>query len=219
MWREDWAKSAIRDSSRATTIGLWVFSLIWNAIAVDYASQFDAIGAFEQRHRVEAARHEVRPATGVEITKLTGGGEQFQIHAKKMFGGVLRGLVFLAVWNAAIAAMIHFGAPWAFPAVFIVIDLLIIVSAFDYFFNRSTVEFDRNGVRLRKQWLGFSAKEESYAPAAIASIDSTTACPNSKSFGVTLKLHDGNTQLLGSNLPERESAVTVAAKMMADLGR
>src|SRR5450755_2281075 len=34
MWREDWAKSAIRDSSRATTIGLWVFTLIWNAIAI-----------------------------------------------------------------------------------------------------------------------------------------------------------------------------------------
>jgi hypothetical protein len=210
---------------------LWRLTASAELPGVDYASQFDLpvfqtgeradgseFAAFEQRHRVEAARHEVRPTTGVEITKLTGGGEQFRIHAKKTFGGVFRSLLFLAVWNAAIVAMIHFEAPWGFPAVFIAIDLLIIVASVDYFFGRSTVDVDGNGVRLRKQWLAFSAKEKSYAPAAIESIDGTTAGPNSKSFGVTLKLRDGDTQLLGSNLPDRESADTVAAKMMADLG-
>jgi hypothetical protein len=53
----------------------------------------------------------------------------------------------------------------------------------------------------------------------IASIDGTTAGANSKSFGVTLKLRDGDTQLLGTNLPDRENADTVAAKMMADLAK
>jgi hypothetical protein len=56
-------------------------------------------------------------------------------------------------------AMIHFEAPWGFPAVFIAIDLLIIVASVDYFFGRSTIEVDGSGVRLRKQWLGMSAKE------------------------------------------------------------
>jgi len=35
----------------------------------------------------------------------------------------------------------------------------------------------------------------------------------------TLKLTDGNTRLLSTYLPDRESADTVAAKMMADLGQ
>jgi hypothetical protein len=211
---------------------LWRLSASAELPGVDYAAQFDLpvfqtgekadgseFEAFEQRHRVEAARHQVRPASGVEITKLTGGGEQFRIHAKKTFGGVLRGLLFLAVWNAAIVAMIHFEAPWGFPAVFIAIDLLLLVSSIDYFFGKSTVEVDANGVRVRTQWLGTGGKEKSYAPAEIASIDGTTAGANSKSFGVTMQLRDGDTRLLGSNLPDRESADTIAAKMMADLGR
>ena len=36
---------------------------------------------------------------------------------------------------------------------------------------------------------------------------------------ITLKFSDGSTRLLSSYLPDRESADTVAAKMMADLGR
>lgn len=175
--------------------------------------------AFQQRHRVEAGRHQNAPASGVEITRLPGGVEEFGIHAKKTFGGVLGSLLFLAVWNAAVVAMIHFDAPWGFPAVFIPLDLLFVVSTIDYFFGRSTIEVDASGVRVRKQWLGVGLTPKSYAPATIDSIESTTAGADSKSFGVTLKLSDGGTRLLGTNLPDRESADTVAAKMMADLGR
>ena len=211
---------------------LWRLSASAELPGVDYAAQFDLpvfqtgqkadgseFEAFEQRHRVEAARHPVRPASGVEITKLTGGGEQFRIHAKLTFGQAFRSLLFPAVWNAAIVAMIHFQAPWGFPAVFIAIDLLLLVASVDYFLGRSTVEVDGSGVRVRKQWLGMGANEKSYAPDAIAAIDGTSAGANSKSFGVTLKLRDGDTRLLGANLPDRESADSVAAKMMADLGR
>ncbi len=210
---------------------LWRMSASAAMPGVDYAAQFDLpvfptgeaadgseFAAFEQRHRVEAARHAITPASGVEISNLPGGGEQFRIHAKKTFGSAFQSLLFLAVWNGAIAAMIHFDAPWGISAFFIAIDLLLIVAAVDYFFGRSTIEVDSSGVRVRRQWLGMGSNTRSYDPASIASIDGTTPAANSKSFGVTIKLRDGDTRLIASNLPSRESADSVAAKMMKDLG-
>jgi hypothetical protein len=211
---------------------VWRLSAEAELPGVDYGAVFDLpvfatgeevdgseFAAFQQHHRGEAARQQVAPASGVEITRLPSGGEQFRIHAHKTAGGVFGGLLFLLLWNAAIAAMIHFDAPWGFPAVFILLDALFIVSSIDYFFGRSTIEVDPRGVRVRKQWLGMGSSERSYDSASVASIEGVTAGANSKSFGVTLKLNDGKTRLLGTNLPDRESADTVAAKMMADLGR
>ena len=37
MWRDDWANSAIRDSNKLATIGLWVFTVIWNALSFPIA--------------------------------------------------------------------------------------------------------------------------------------------------------------------------------------
>jgi hypothetical protein len=210
---------------------LWRLSASAEFQGVDYGAQFQIpvfqtgeeidgseFAAFAQRHRAEAARHPVGASSGVEITALPGGGEEFRIHARKTIGGTIKSLLFLAIWNAAIAAMIHFHAPWGFPAVFIAIDLLFIIGSVDYFLGRSTIAVDGNGVRVRKEWLG-AGSTKSYEAASIASIDGMTASENSTSFGITLKFSDGTTRLLGGYLPDRESADVVAAKMMADLGR
>jgi hypothetical protein len=34
LWREDWAKRLIPDTSRASAVGLWVFAIFWNLIAL-----------------------------------------------------------------------------------------------------------------------------------------------------------------------------------------
>jgi hypothetical protein len=210
----------------------WRLSADADLPGVDYNAQFELpvfatgeavdgseFAAFEQRHRSQALRQQVAPTTGVEITRLPAGGEQYRIHAKKTAGGVIGGLIFLALWNAAIGAMIHFGAPWGIPAFFILLDLLFIASMFDYFFGRSTIEVDKSGVRVRKQWLGWSPGIATYETASIESIDGTAASPNSKTYGITLKRNDERPVILASSLPDRESADAVAAKMMADLGR
>src|SRR5436305_4196556 len=33
MWREDWATGVIKDNSKGAVIGLWIFAILWNAIA------------------------------------------------------------------------------------------------------------------------------------------------------------------------------------------
>lgn len=208
----------------------WRLSASAEFPGVDYGAQFQIpvfltgeevdgseFAAFQQRHRSEAARHQVRAASGVEITPLPGGGEEFRIHARKTIGSTLKSLLFLGIWNAAIVATIHFHAPWGIPAVLIALDVLFIISSIDYFLGRSTITVDPAGVRVRKEWLGVGSTK-SYEAATIASIDGVTAGQNSSSFGVTLKFSDGSTSLLGGYLPDRESADVVAAKMMADLG-
>ncbi len=164
------------------------------------------------------ARHPLGATAGVQLTRLPGGGEEFRIHARKTFGSVFKSLLFLAIWNAAIVAMFHFHTPWGFPAVFIALDALFILASIDYFLGRSTITVDSTGVRVRKQWLG-AGSTKSYEAAEIVSIDGATASQNSTSSGVMLKLKDGSTRQLGSYFPDRESADSVAAKMMADLGR
>jgi hypothetical protein len=212
-------------------------SFIWRLAAtaevpgVDYAAQFELpvfqsgeiadgseFAAFEQRHRAEAARHRIEPSSGVEVRVLPNGGEEFRTHAVRTAGGMLRSLLIIAIWNAAIVAMFHFQAPWGFPALFIVIDLLLLAASIDYFLGQSTITVDPAGVRARKEWLG-AGSTSSYEASAIQSIDGTAPSPNSKTFGVTLKLRDGSTHLLTAYLPDREVADTVAAKMMADLKR
>ena len=210
---------------------VWRLSATAAFPGVDYAAVFPVpvfktgeavdgseFAAFQQRHRVAAARHEVAATSGVEIKALPGGGEEFRIHARKTIGSTLMSLLFLAIWNAAIVAMIHFHAPWGFPAFFIAIDLLLIYSTIDYFVGRSTITVDKSGVRVRKEWLG-AGSTKSYDAATIASIEGMAAGQNSTTFGVTLKFNDGGTRLLGTYLPDRESADIVAAKMTADLGR
>ncbi len=209
----------------------WRLSASAELPGVDYAAQFalpvfqtgeaadgSEYASFQQRHRAEAARHQVAPTAGVRITPLPTGGEEFRMQPRKTVGTVLQTIVVLAAWNAGIAAMIHFHVPWGFPAVFIAIDLLLLASAFDYFLGRTTLTVDTTGVRARREWLG-AGSVKSYEAATIESIDGTSAGQNSKAFGITLKLRDGGTRLLGGYLTDRDCADTVAAKMMADLGR
>lgn len=223
--------SHVTDDSDSYDRYSWRLSASAEFPGVDYAAQFDIpvfqtgeavdgseFAAFEHRHRVEAARQQVGAASGVQITTLPGGGEEFRIQARKTSGSAFGSLLFLGIWNAAIVVMIHFHAPWGIPAVFIALDLLIIAGSIDYFLGRSTVTVDAAGVRVRREWLG-AGSTKSYDAPTIASIDGTPAGQNSTSFGVTLKLTDGSTRLLGAYLPDRESADVVAAKMMADLGR
>lgn len=211
---------------------VWRLSATAQLPGVDYAAQFDLpvfqtgetvdgaeFAAFQERHRAEAARHPIRPTSGVAITKLSGGGQEYRIHANKTVGGVISSLIFLAVWNAAIAAMIHFEAPWGVPAVFIALDILFIISALDYFLGRSTITVDASGVRVLRQWSGLASKEKAWPASDIVSIDATSVAAGTDASNLTLKLRDGRTQAFGSNLPDRESAEAVAAKMMADLGR
>jgi hypothetical protein len=209
----------------------WRLSASAEVPGVDYSAQFDVpvfqtgeaadgseFAAFDQRHRAEAVRHAVSPATGVHIRSLPGGGEEFRIVAQKTFASVLGSLIFVAAWNAAIVATIYFHAPWGIPAVLIAIDLLILYGTLDYFLGKSTISVDKSGVHVRKQWLG-SGSTKSYAATDIESIDGTAAGQNSASFGVTLKMRDGTTQRVGAFMRDRSSADTIAAKMMIDLGR
>jgi hypothetical protein len=209
----------------------WRLSASAEFPGVDYGAQFQIpvfqigeeidgseFAAFQQRHRAEAAHYPVGASSGVEVTALPGGGEEFRIHARKTIGSTLKALLFLGLLNAAIVAMIRFHAPWGFPAFFIALDVLIIISSIDYFLGRSTITVDTTGVRVRREWLG-AGSVKSYEAGTIASIDGVAALQNGTSFGVTLKFSDGSTRLLGGYLPDRESADAIAAKMMADLGR
>ena len=210
---------------------LWRLSATAEFPGVDYAAQFDIpvfqtgesadpaeFADFQQRHRAEAARQPVEQIPGVEITKLPTGGEQFRIRAKKTFGGIVGSLIFLMLWNAGVAAMIHFGVNWIGTGVVILFDLLFILATIDYLVGLTTVTVDGSGVQIRRAWLG-AGMTRSYESAAIASIDGVTAGQANNSFGVQMKLTDGKTKVLGSYFSDRTSADVIAAKMMADLGR
>lgn len=210
----------------------WRLSVTAAMPGIDYAAQFEVpvfqtgeaadgaeFEAFQHRRRAEVVRHTVKEAAGVAVKRLPGGGEEFQLTAAKTFGSVFKSLLFLAIWNAGLVALIHYGAPWFIDGFFIVIDLLLLVASIDYFAGKTTVTVDRAGVRLRKTWFG-QGGTQSIAADSIASIDAMAiSAQNGSSFGVMLKLRDNTTQRVGAYIQDRESADIIAAKMMADLGR
>ena len=211
---------------------IWRLTASAELPGVDYAAQFalpvfstgevvdgSEFAAFEQRHRVEAARRPIPPSSGVEIVPLPNGGEEFRVHAVKTLGDVIKSVLILGIWNAGIYATFYFHAPWGFPAVLIAIDVLLILATIDYYLGRSTIEVDKNGVRARRRWLGIGPAPSEYPSSTIDSIDGSTAGPESKVFGVTLKRREDRDRILVSSLRDRESADAVAARMMSNLGR
>jgi hypothetical protein len=219
----------VTDERNSNDRYVWKIAATAELPGVDYFAQFDVpvfqtgevadgteFTAYEEKHRAEAARLTIKAASGVVTTPLPGGGDEYRIDPKKTFMGVIQSIIFLGVWNGAIAAMIHFQAPWGIPAVFIVLDLLFLAAMFNYYFVKSAISVDRSGVRVRRYVVG-SGSTKTYPADSIASIDGTTPGQSSKTFGVTLKLHDGTTTILSTALPDRESADIVAAKMMASL--
>ncbi len=220
------------DESDSSNRYFWRLYATAQFAGVDYAAQFQIpvfqtgeavdgseFAAFEQRHRSEAARRQLPLSAGVQITARPEGGEEFQIRAKKTIGGMLRSLLFLVILNAALAALIHYNAPFGFRAVLFLIDLLVILASIDYLFGKTTATVDATGVKVRWECFG-AAWTTSYDAAAIASIDGATpGGNNASSFAVKLKLSNGRTRILGGYLPDRESADIVAARMMADLRR
>ena len=211
---------------------VWRMNVSADLPGVDYAAQFELpvfqtgeradgseFAAFEERHRAQARRHRIAPNSGVEITPLPAGGEEFRIRAAKSTAAVIGNLTFLVALNAAVVASIRFHGPWLLSAVLVAIDVLFLLAAVNYFFGQSTVEVGRNGLRVRKSWLGYAPEPESYEEPAIDSVEGTTAGAEGKAFGVTLKLRDGNKKILATSLRDRESADAVAARMMTALGR
>ena len=211
---------------------LWRLAASAELSGVDYAATFELpvfqtgetvdsseFIAFEQKHRAAAARIQLKPASGVVTNKLPGGGEEFLLKGRTTFARALTGLTFLAIWSAAVVALVYFKAPFIFTFIFGAIDLLLFAGMADSILGSSTIEVDANGVRVRRRWLGVGGTTpKSYDPASIVSIEGTSASASGP-FGVTLKLRDGGTKVIGSNLPDRGSADAVAARMMAGLGR
>lgn len=175
---------------------------------------------YQEQHRAEASRQELPPNSGIVATPLPTGGTEYRLHAQKTCGGVFWSIAFLIGWNAAIAAMIYFHAPWGFPAFFIAIDILIIMGTIDYFFGRSKIDADRQGLRVRRTWLGIGSTK-TYDASQIESIEAQSPASESSNavFGVNMKLTDGKTHGLASYLRSREIADIAAAKIWNDLGK
>jgi len=219
------------DDSNMNDRYYWRLSIDADVPGVDYSAQFDVpvfrtgeavdssdYESFQQKRRAEVVRHNVKADSGVQVTRLPGGGEEFRLQAAKTFGSVFKSLFFLALWNAAIVAMIHFKAPWGFPVFFILIDVLLIIGSIDYFGGRTTVAADSKGLRVRKEWFGYGSSR-AFEVASIESIDAMAiAAQKGSSYGIMLKLRDGKPQRLGAYIQDRESADIVAAKLMTDLG-
>jgi hypothetical protein len=229
---------AIPPDSHPTNESDWSSRYFWRLTVsaatpgVDYSANFDipvfatgeAVDAnefesFQQRRRAAVVRHTVKEASGVAISRLPGGGQEYQLAPAKTAGSVFKSLLFIAIWNAILVALVHYGAPWGFAAFFIVIDVLLLIGSIDFFAGKTTVAVDRAGVRVRKTWFG-KGGTQSFAADSIASIDATAiSAQNGSSYGIMLKLRDDKTERLGAYIQDRESADIVAAKMMADLGR
>jgi hypothetical protein len=122
--------------------------------------------------------------------------------------------IFLAVWTAAVWAMIHFDAPILFPIVCGLIEIVAIASALDLWLYRSEVEASRDGLVVRSGWLGLG-RTQKIEPETIQRFTTKTDMQaNSRVWtNLFVERNDGKKVLLAKRLSSKTAERAVIAKL------
>ena len=155
-----------------------------------------------------------------QVNDLPGGGREFIFPAARNPGFASGATVVCLVWTGIIVLLIWNRAPFLFPFVFSVIDLLMSAFVFDLWFRRSRVAVNPEGVTVQRAWLAFK-KEQCLPASEIASVISEVGATAGHAVYHDLKAHarDGRELLLAKNLNSKPEADWLVRQMMAALKR
>lgn len=222
----------VTDGRNMNNKTFWRLSIYADVPGFDLDSSFElpvfAVGAppeqgekgefvtYAEAHRALAALRELDRRSGVRVTE-TPDGEEYQVKSNPTFSGVMSLLIFLALWNGAMWAMVRFEVPIFLTIVFGIFDLALVYGMFDYLLGHSTIRANREGVGYRRS-IFITGK---MIQVAATDVDRVTGHADSKNnnFSVELKRRDGKRNDIARFLRTRADADTVAAKIERAMGR
>jgi hypothetical protein len=145
-------------------------------------------------------------------------GKEFIFPAARNPGFASGASIFCLIWTGIVALLVWKHAPFLFPFVFGVIDLLMTAFVFDLWFRRSRVVVNPDGVTVQKAWLAFK-KEQRLQTGEIKNITSDVGATAGHAAYHDLKIQTrtGRNITAASNLASKPEADWLVRQMIGAL--
>jgi len=175
--------SSLKPSGRGTGSTItWRLRVRSRVAGVDYHDVFE-VPVFRtamsgETHESPPREQEVRPESewveaaqraGIEVNSLPDGGRELFFAPGTSPRAALKITLFTLLWTGALWLQVHLGAPFLFPLLTGLIDLLLVYVCLDLWTGCLRVRADRQGIRVESRIVGL-ASERFVASEAIASV-------------------------------------------------
>jgi hypothetical protein len=215
------------DSSNPHNSIIWILEADADVPGVDYKDVFelpvfhtkDSPAVAEESERVERVAAPTTPT--IRVTP-TAEGTEFYFPAARNKSFAAGTTMFLVLWTGALALMIHLHAPFIFPLVTGLFEVLIFYIALQMWFGTSDVIVNRQGVRVRSGLFDTGKVQE----IPVTQISEIKAVIRSQQGGATgtpyydilLIQNSGTNTTLGQTIRDKSEAEWLVAQIRADLG-
>jgi hypothetical protein len=152
----------------------------------------------------------------IQVNDLAEGGKEFIFPAARNPGFATGASIFCLIWTGIIVLLVWKRAPFLFPLVFGVFDLLMLAFSFDLWFRRSRVTIDAEEIKIETAWLAFK-KQTSLKIFGAANFAADIGATAGHSAYYDLKIHtrDGKEFTLAKNLNNKPEADWLVRQLTA----
>jgi len=159
---------------------------------------------------------EVRKQTHskIQVNDLAEGGKEFIFPAARNPGFASGATLFCLIWTGIVILLVWKHAPFLFPFVFGVLDLLMIAFSFDLWFHRSRVAVAAGELKIETSWLIFKKQHAlKIADAANFTADVGATAGHSAYYDLKVRARDGREFTLAKNLNNKPEADWLARQL------
>jgi hypothetical protein len=150
----------------------------------------------------------------IQVNDLPDGGKEFIFPAARNPGFASGATVFCLIWTGIVALLVWKHAPFLFPFVFGVLDLLMIAFSFDLWFRRSRIAVAAGELKIETARLVFKTQRAlKIADAASFTADVGATAGHSAYFDLKVRARDGREITLAKNLNNKPEADWLARQL------
>jgi hypothetical protein len=215
------ADGVATDNTDPRSTILWLLEADADVPGVDYKDLFE-IPVFRTKDTPQQSEGHASPSTPpahftIVVRPGREGGTEFYFPAARNKGFALGTSLFSVVWGGAIAGMIHLRAPFLFPVVFGLFELLMVYITLDLLVGTSTVLISEGRVRVRTGWFG-SGKVQEFALNQIAKFQTAITAQQGGASGtpyydIQLITTSGRKITLGKTVRDKQEADWLLTEM------
>jgi hypothetical protein len=152
----------------------------------------------------------------IQVNDLPDGGKEFVFPAGSNPGFATGASVFCAIWTGIVVLLVWKRAPFLFPLVFGVIDLLMAAFVFDLWFHRSRVTVAAKEINIETVWLGFKKQTSlKISDAANFTADVGATAGHSAYYDLKVRARNGREFTLAKNLGHKPEADWLVRELIA----
>jgi hypothetical protein len=155
----------------------------------------------------------------IHVNDLTD-GKEFIFPAARNPGFASGATIFCLIWTGIVAVLVWKHAPFLFPFVFGVLDLLMLAFSFDLWFRRSEVEISSGEIKIETARLIFKKQNVlKISDTATFSADVGATVGHTAYYDLKVRARDGKEFVLAKNLNSKPESDWLVRQMTASLKR